>query len=64
MEIQFGKRGEGSNPLLERCYIYNRCRYGMSARSRITGEGVAAGALLLIVAGVGALMFVVLMLLL
>jgi hypothetical protein len=36
----------------------------MSARSRITGKGVAAGTLLLIVTGVGALVAVVFMLLL
>ena len=64
MESLFGKRGDGRAALLERCHLYNRGRDRMSARSRITGKGVAAGTLPLIVTGVGALAAVVFMLLL
>ncbi|MCK5307795.1 MAG: hypothetical protein KAJ73_04215 [Zetaproteobacteria bacterium] len=64
MESLLGKGGDGLAALFERCHLYNRGRDRMSARSRITGKGVAAGTLLLIVTGVGALVAVVFMLLL
>ena len=64
MEILLGKGGYGRAPLLERCYRYNRGRDRKSASSLITGKGVAARTLLLIVALVGTLVAVVTMLLL
>lgn len=61
MEILFGKWRDGRATFEERRHINNPGRDGVSVTSRIAGEGVATGTLVLIVARMGTLVAVVAM---